>query len=418
MGMLRVCLDARLAIGSGGVEQTIIGLASGLSKLDDGEEEYLFLTYSDSNDWLKPYVGGRCRILPGPDAPARKQTLKARLGAALPRLRSFYHKLKPVVDEAVRLERSDATIEKARVDVMHFTLQTAFLTDVPSIYQPHDLQHLHLPQFFSARERTCREVYYRAFCEQARIVVVMSSWGKTDLIRHYGLPADKIHVIPWGPVLSAYPIPVEEDLCATRQKFNLKESFVLYPARTWPHKNHLGLLDGLAILRDEYHLRVPVVCTGTTDDFFPVVRKRMLDLHMQDQVRFLGFVSPLELQCLYRLSRGLVFPSRFEGWGMPVAEAFWIGTPAACSRIPPLADFAGNSAILFDPEQPREIADGLRRLSVDEGLRSVLVERGRERVKDVTWVAVARAFRARYRQLAGRSLSDEDRAAIAAPPLC
>jgi len=144
----------------------------------------------------------------------------------------------------------------------------------------------------------------------------------------------------------------------------------------------------------------------------------MLELHLEAQVRFLGFVSPLELQCLYRLCNGLVFPSRFEGWGMPVAEAFWIGTPAACSNIPPLADFAGGAAILFNPEQPRDIADGLRRLWVDEGLRSVLVDRGRRRVKDVTWVAVARAFRARYRQLAGRSLSDEDRAALAAPPPC
>jgi len=416
MAPLRVCLDARLVRGSGGVEQAVIGLASGLSRLDDGEEEYLFLTYGDSNDWLKPYVGGRCRILPGPAAPVPKQTLKARLGAAVPKLRSIYHKFKPL--GAVRLERSDGTIEEAGVEVMHFTMQGAFLTDVPSIYQPYDLQHLHLPQFFTPWERTVREALYPAFCRQAKVVAVMSSWGKSDIIRHYGLPPEKIHVIPLAPVLSAYPVPVDADSAATREKFNLPESFLLFPAQTWAHKNHLRLLDGLAVLRDEYDLSVSVVCTGTTNEFFRRINKRRLDLRMEQQVRFLGFVSPLELQCLYRLCRGLVFPSRFEGWGMPVAEAFSVGTPVACSNIPPLADFAGEAAVLFNPEQPREIADAIRRLWVDDGLRSVLIERGRKRVEDLTWVAVARAYRARYRQLAGRSLSEEDNALIATRPFC
>jgi len=87
---------------------------------------------------------------------------------------------------------SDKTIERAGVDVMHFTIQSAFLTHVPSIYHPHDLQHLHLPQYFDERQIRSRERLYRTMCERSEAVCVTSTWIKDDLIRHYQLPDDKV----------------------------------------------------------------------------------------------------------------------------------------------------------------------------------------------------------------------------------
>lgn len=405
---LRIGLDARLISGKGGVEQVIIGLAAGLSKLTDGDEEYLFWSFENADEWLRPYVKGPCRILPGP-ADRHRDTAITWLSDRAPRLRRFYHRLKYARGrQSIHLEKSDGTIERAKVDVMHFTKQGAFLTDVPSIYQPHDLQHLHLPQFFTPWHRMDRELKYRTFCKQARMVVAMSSWGKRDLVQHYGLSPEKVCVVPWAPVTAAYPCPSSSDLAAATAKFRLAGEFAYYPAATWQHKNHLILLSALALLRDKCGLSVPLICSGQISSFFPNIKKQIRDLGLCQQVRFVGFVSPLELQCLYRLCRCVVFPTKFEGFGMPLMEAFLAGAPAACSNVTCLPELAGDAALLFDPDKPDEVAEAIRRLWNDGALRAALADRGMKTVARFSWERTARIFRAHYRRLGNRTLSDED----------
>lgn len=422
--ILRVCVDARLSSGRlGGVEQVLIGLASGLSKLTDGDEEYLFLVHADADGWIRPYIQGPCRILRGTTtAQARPPGWKQFLISTTPVVRDMWYEVwyemnSLVGREAVKVPRSDGTIEKANVDVIHFPKQDGFLTDVPSIYHPWDLQHIHLPQFFTSRQFRVREVTYRAFCEQATVVATASSWGKKDLIRHYGLSEEKVQVVPVAPVLDAYPIPTYEDLEMVRKKYSLPDSFIFYPAQTWPHKNHIGLLKALNILRSDYGLVIPLVCSGNVNDFFPKLERKIRKLRLADQVLFLGFVSPLELQCLYKLCQFMVFPSKFEGWGLPVTEAFLAGAPVACSNVTSLPDLAGDAALIFDPHRPEEIADAVLHLWSDEALRSTLIARGKKNVERFTWDRTARIFRAHYRQIADRPLTEEDRALLAAPPL-
>lgn len=422
--MLRICLDARLISGvGGGVEQATIGLAFGLSKLTDGDEEYLFLTFGDADEWLRPYLDGPCRILPGPAAP-RPPRWKRRLGSALPTLRRAWHWLSPWVRHwpgtsasSISVPRSDGTIEKAGVSVMHFTTQVAFLTDVPSIYHPHDLQHLHLPEFFKPWQVRSREIRYRRFCDQARMVAVASSWVKRDVMQHYGLPEDKVWVIPFAPPVAAYPTPTDSDLAVARKKFSLPEAFVLYPAQTWAHKNHIGLMKALAIIRERHGLEIPFVSSGRQDGFYREIAKQARKLGLSDQVQFLGFISPLELQCLYKLCRGVIIPTKFEAASAPLWEAFVLGAPAACSNVTSLPAQAGDAALLFDPDKPEKIAEATLRIWTDETLRRTLVERGRKSVARFSWDRTARTFRAHYRQLAGRPLTDEDRALIHSPAL-
>jgi glycosyltransferase involved in cell wall biosynthesis len=164
-------------------------------------------------------------------------------------------------------------------------------------------------------------------------------------------------------------------------------------------------------------LQVPVICSGFRNEFFREIKRHLRNLKLEDQVRFLGFVTPLELQCLYTLSLCMVFPSKFEGFGLPITEAQLVGTPVACSRATSLPDLAGEGALYFDPDIPREIAEALQRLWTDEPLRKTLAKRGMERVAQFSWDRTARMFRAHYRRLAGRPLKDEDRGLIEAPPL-
>jgi glycosyltransferase involved in cell wall biosynthesis len=414
---LSVCLDARLVSGNfGGIEQVIIGLAHGLSQLDDGEEEYLFLTYNDADEWIRPHMEGPCRILKGPSKPPEiardRQTGKLRSI-----LRWAWHQFSPAFGRwSVRIPKSSGLIECAGIDVMHFTIQNAFLTDVPSIFLPHDLQHLHLPQFFSPRECLVREIRYRSFCNQADIVSVMTEWGKQDLIQNYDISPDKVAVIPWAPVLDAYIKPNPDDLATVQREFSLPEHFIFYPAMTWPHKNHINLLEALAILKNRWSLNIPLVCSGKMNSFFPEIEMHIQYLGLADHVKFLGYVSSLELQCLYKLSCVLVFPSLFEGFGMPVLEAFLADLPVACSNVTSLPEVAGEAALFFDPTDPEEIAEVIRRLWMNADLRQSLATLGRNRVNFFSWDRTARVFRAYYRQIAGYPLSEDDRILLSMSP--
>jgi glycosyltransferase involved in cell wall biosynthesis len=406
---LRVCIDARLKHGMwGGVEQLVLGLAAGLSRLGDGEEEYLFLTYEGEDGWLAEHLGGALRPLRIP--------VSARLRfAQLPRWLTWpYGVVRGMLGPLV--PRSDGTIERANVDLVHFTYQDAFLTDVRSIYHPHDLQHVHLPQYFSFGDRRWRDVVYRAYCEQAAMVAVSSSWVKRDLVAQLGLAPDKIQVVPLAPLVAHYAAPTAEVLAGVRSRYRLPERFALYPAQTWPHKNHVGLLEAIARVRERCGEIVPLVSTGRLNDFHVEVRRAARRLGLERDVFLLGFVSPGELHALYRLARCVVVPTLFEAASFPLWEAFQSGVPAACSNVTSLPEQAGDAAVVFDPRDREAMADALWTVWQDEPTRRRLVERGRARVAQFTWERTARTFRAHYRRLAGRALDAADRALLEAPP--
>lgn len=346
-----------------------MGLAHGLSGLADGPERYVFLCRPGETEWLRQYVSGPCSIIQG-------------FGTSGPR---------------DGLPVSDGTLESLGAGLIHFTRQDAFLTQLPSIYQPWDLQHLHLPSFFEPDAIASRERRYRAFCSQARNVVVASSWGKADLVEQYGLAPDRITVIGVpAPTLAYAPPPSDGEVGP-----ELPHRFILYPAQTWRHKNHLRLLEALARLRDQHGLEIDLVCTGTTNEHFAVIQATIDRLGLRERVHFLGFISTDAMQAVYRRATALVFPSLFEGWGLPVIEAVSIGLPVACSRVTSLPEVVDDAALLFDPTDVAEIASAIERLWTDADLRDSLASRGRVRAAALTWDGTARAYRSLYRATAG-----------------
>ena len=418
MNPLKIGIDARLSSGeAGGVEQFIVGLASGLSKLTDAPDEYWFLAYADSKDWIQPFLGGSCRILEDTTTP--KESLGRRiLKQRLPGLMNLLHEIDPrLFQRSISQVKSNGTIERAGIDVMHFTMQNAFLTEIPSIYHPHDLQHIHLPEIFSVRRRVLRDQMYRTFCEQASMVAAVSRFVKDDLLKNYQLPEEKVKVVPLAPVVTAYSESSLEDLERVRQKFSLPECFIFYPAQTWSHKNHIGLLNALALLRDEKRVKVEAVFSGRKDGFYKIIEQRVEELRLEDQVKFLDFVDPVELRSLYQLCRCVVIPTKFEAASFPLWEAFIMGVPAACSNVTSLPEQAGDAALLFDPDKPDEMACQIHKLWRDEKLRAELVEKGRRNVSRFSWERTARTFRAHYRRIAQRELTDEDKEILSSPSL-
>lgn len=414
MSALRVAIDARrFGEGlAGGVEQVVIGLAHGLSQLDDGDEEYLFLTSAADPAWIAPYLSGRCHVLPDKgahDLPGWRRHL-----ASVAPLRAAWEAISPLIGPStIPVPRSDGSIERAGVEVVHFPQQRAFLTEVPSIYMPWDLQHLHLPQYFSRRARLAREVTYRTFCQQAAAVAVMTEWGRQDLIKSYCLPTDQVCVVPGASALAAYVAPSTEVVERTRRAYKLPEAYALFPAQTFPHKNHLVLLDALAAARDRRGITIPLVTTGHKGQFFRQIAQRADTLGLRNQVFFLGFVPPSDLRAIYRGAKCLVFPSAFEGWGLPIVEAFAEGVPVACSDATSLPEVTAGAALLFPPTDAHLMADSIVRLWTDAVLRTELVRRGLARAAQLSWTRTARIFRSHYRRIARRPLSDDDESLIA-----
>lgn len=420
MRRLRICIDARAPhCVAGGTQQFVIGLVAGLSRLQ-GPEEYVILGDENTEFWLRPHIHGNCRLeilsaaLPRGDlAPLKSAVLRV-----APRLEQLLGNVPLLWRFALpSLATSNGALELLSPDVVHFTTQDAFLTAIPSIYHPHDLQHLHLPHLFSKRARYLRERAYRAFCAQASMVAVVSTWTQKDVSRQYGLPLENVRVVPYAPVTQAYATAKDEDAAAFSAAKGLPPRFVLFPAQTWPHKNHAGLLDALALLKSAHGLTVPLVSTGHLNAHYATLRRRAARLGVEDQVHFLGFVSPAELQCLYRNCAAVVIPSLFEAASFPLWEAFLAGVPAACSNVTALPAQAGDAALVFDPRDPSAIADSIRQIWTNPALAAQLVERGRANVARFTWERTAAVFRAHYRRIAGQELGADDVALLDAPPL-
>jgi glycosyltransferase involved in cell wall biosynthesis len=293
---------------------------------------------------------------------------------------------------------------------MHFPTQWFVLCALPTIYNPHDLQHLHYPQFFTPQQLAWRETVYPAGCRHAHTVAVGTQWIKDDVVRQYGIDPDKVQVIPWASPTQFYKEPASRQPSAIAQRYQLERPFAIYPAVTWPHKNHLRLLEALAYLRDARGLVVRLVCTGSPyGSFQPMVEQRVRELSLSTQVKFLGYVPDDDLRALYRLAQFLVLPTLYEADSCPIYEAWSEGLPVASSNVTALPDQVQDAGLLFDPKDIVDMADAIERVATDEELRDDLRKRGKRRVGDFDWERTVKAYRAVYRRAADRPLTDEDR---------
>src|ERR1044072_5231505 len=408
---LQIAIDARVNAGqSGGVGQAIANLIHDLGKLDDGTETYKIVVKSeDQKEWLKPFLAANQEVVFRRSSiqPRSQNLLKRPLNRLVRYLIKISNENRPQPPE---MAISDGFYEALGCNVIHFMNQLDFvLCAIPTIYNPHDLQHLHYPQFFTPTVLAQRETIYRAACHFSHTVVVGSEWIKDDLIRLYRMHPDKVQVIPEGPPVHSKLEADEQHITVVKYKYSLEQPFILYPAVTWQHKNHIRLLEALAYLRDQHDLMVQLVCTGSLYSFWPQIENRIKELNLQSQVKFLGYVPDKDLQAIYRLSEFLVMPTLFEASSLPIFEAWFEGVAVACANITALPDQVLDAALLFAPLAVRSIAQAILELMKNVELRQTLITRGYQRIQDFDGERTAKAYRAVYRRAAGHSLNEEER---------
>jgi glycosyltransferase involved in cell wall biosynthesis len=421
---LSIAINAAQVLPSknGGVAPFIASLVRALGQLDDGCENYTIIVNSQQQrEWLKPSLGPNQQfVIRGTSDNHRGHSHQKNGAITFPGL--FKRALGPLLPVARHLQRvinvprywpevplSDGFYESLECDVIHFATQSFIVCSVPTVYNPHDLQHLHYPQFWTPQDIAWRETVYPAGCRFAHTVVVGSQWVKDDVVRQYRVSPEKVQIIPEAPSLQFHREPSQEFLGKIKNTYQLEQPFALYPAVTWAHKNHIRLLEALARLRDNCGLTVRLICMGARDEaFWPHIARCIEELRLEPQVKFLGFIPEEDLRAVYKLSQFLVMPTLFEAISLPIFDAWTEKVPVVCSNITVLPDQVLDAAVLFDPQSVESIANAIAKVATDEELREDLRKRGTRRVKDFDWERTAKSYRAVYRRAAGRTLTEED----------
>src|SRR5262245_36174476 len=226
-----------------------------------------------------------------------------------------------------------------RADVVHYPLTVPLPpAERPSVLTLLDVQHLDLPELFPRGERLFRRLAYDRAAAGAALVIVISDWVKERVVERLGLDAERVHAIHLGVDHERFT-PAPE---------SAREAFLYYPARPWPHKNHARLYEALALLREEQP-ELRLVLTGTGHD----------PASLPSGVEALGDAPLATRVDLYRRAAATVFPSLYEGFGLPPLEAMACGCPVACSDRGALSEVVGDAAVLFDPDDPAAIARGV-----------------------------------------------------------
>lgn len=259
-----------------------------------------------------------------------------------------------------------------------FTAPVFHAVGVPTASLVHDLQFLTFPEFFSHTERRVRSRAFRAACSRAAVLVCPSDYVRCSITAAAGDRVPPIEVIPHS-IHQRFP-PVDAAARASvRRDYGLgADPFLLYPANFWPHKNHETLLRAFALLRRRADASPRLVLTGEPGERHQALASLAADLGLSGAVFFTGYLPLPRLAALFAECAALVFPSLYEGFGMPVLEAMHFGRPVLCSRLTALPEVAGGAALYFDPLSPAAIAGAMETVLFDDDQASRLAQSARE----------------------------------------
>jgi glycosyltransferase involved in cell wall biosynthesis len=266
----------------------------------------------------------------------------------------------------------------------HYVLPPA--TRCRSVVTIHDCIHLMFPQYLPGRlaHTYARMSMWSAVRKSDRILTV-SEASKRDILRFFDIPEDKVVVI-YNAIDERFLAPADEQrMDLIRQRYQLDHPFLLYVGNIKPHKNLERLIDAFGRARAGGLADLRLVIIGDEISKYPPLRQSVHRHRLDKHVRFLGFQPYDTLAAFYRLARAFVFPSIYEGFGLPPLEAMACGAPVVTSNVSSLPEIAGDAAILVDPYDPASIADGITRAVTDEGLRAEIIERGFARARDFSW---------------------------------
>lgn len=343
----KVLIDARIFPSKvGGVQTYIEGLAEGFKINDYLGIERHWLVDKSGSDWLNGIVPKRDSII----------ICKTRHAHELPEeddkknVLDIGRRRKNLSNLDERLPREPVEVRALNPSLIHFCSQDAFLTNVPSIYHPHDLQHRIFPENFTSEEIEWRESAWKIYAQNSKCVVVGTSHVKADLVRHWDIPQSRIKVIELAP-LTTNDMSNSEILWEKPAG----EITLVYPSAYYEHKNHINLLHAITYLRRDFP-SIKLRLLGGSIDSKSNISKLIRDLGISANVEQHGWVERQMLNSILMQSDLVVVASTYESASFPIAEAISHNIAYACSNIPPLVSQTKGLGVYFDPYSPRDIS--------------------------------------------------------------
>ncbi|HUI55398.1 MAG TPA: glycosyltransferase family 1 protein [Bryobacteraceae bacterium] len=278
----------------------------------------------------------------------------------------------------------------------------------PYVVTIHDMASLFFDVDLSRIHKQLHRYRFRRGLVRASRILAVSDATRRDVENLVGVPPHRIRQVYNAPDPGFLRQPeTAEELRRIMERYQINYPFLLYAGNIRRHKNVPRLVEAFAVVREQLashpvYSDLRLVIIGDTLSQFPAVRQTVIRSRVEQMVRFLGFVPFDTLRCFYQAAAAFVFPSRYEGFGLPPLEAMACGTPVVTSNVSSLPEVVGDAAILVNPENVFDIARGIRDALLDEPLRAELIRRGREQASRFSWERTAREVLEVYQEAAAQ----------------
>lgn len=274
-------------------------------------------------------------------------------------------------------------INKLDISLLHVPIQYSpvYSMNIPIITTMHDLQEFHFPEYFSSQERVHRAINNKKTLEESASIIVSFNHIKDDILKYFDIKEEKISVCPPPFSENWFTISESSDLKLVKNKYSLPDIFILFPAATWPHKNHINLLNAIYELKNKGN-NIRLICTGNKTKYYEkVLAKTIIELNLQNDVKFLGIVPEGDLISLYKLTSLVVIPTKYEAGSSPLYEAMRYSVPVICSNVTSLPETIDNSDFTFNPDNPIEISDLIKKGISDVDFREKNIKNSEIRIE-------------------------------------
>ena len=288
-------------------------------------------------------------------------------------------------------------IKKCKIKLLHVPIQYSpiYKTTVPVITTMHDVQEFHFPEFFSASERLHRAINNLKSISDSNHIIVSFDHIKKDLLKYYSISSDRVSVCPPPFADDWFATKKETDWKILETKYSISKKYLLYPAATWPHKNHIFLIETLKTVKEKIP-EIYLVCTGNKTEYYSGIDKKIKEFNSQDSVKFLGIIPEEDLIGLYKNTELVVIPTLYEAGSGPLYEAMRYQVPVICANTTSLPDTINNSKYIFDPKDSEQLSLLIIKMLTDENETRENVKNSEKRMKELSEINYFQCFRDVY----------------------
>lgn len=289
-----------------------------------------------------------------------------------------------------------------RPDLLHVQYTAPIVARVPVVVSVHDVSYLEHPQYFTRFRSRQLRITVRRTVESAAAVLTPSEFSRDAILTHYAIHPGKVVVVPNAVSPVFRPIDRQVAASAVERTFGIRGPFVLTVGDLQPRKNHLGLLRAFqSVVRSLPQLPHRLVFIGKETWYSKELHRAVQSSEVRERVDFTGFIEDADLVNFYNACDLFVFPSFYEGFGLPILEAMACGRAVACSSITAMPEVADGAGILFDPHSTQEMAGAIADVLRDAELRGRMERLGMQRAAQFSWEQSARRTLEVYYHVAG-----------------